>query len=119
MWHLHNGTPYVAARTWVQDPDGNKRWVVVVKGTFDIHPDGRLTLADHQLPPLLAPEYHGVDAWGDVGAASGPLFVVLAVASGQRGYAHGRHVLAWASSDGGTRAALTLTLPIDPKDDHA
>ena len=61
MWHLHNRTPYAADRTWVQDPDGTKRWVVVVKATFDIHPTGRLTLADHQLPPLLAPEYHGID----------------------------------------------------------
>ncbi len=51
------------------------------------------------------------DAWGDVGAASGPLYVVLAVASGQRGYARGPHVLAWTSSEAGTRAAVTLTLP--------
>jgi len=51
------------------------------------------------------------DAWGDVGAASGPLYITLAVASAQRGYAHGPHVLAWTSSDGGIRAAVTLTLP--------
>ena len=51
------------------------------------------------------------DAWGDVGAASGPLYVALAVASAERGYARGPHVLAWTSSDGGTRAAVTLTLP--------
>jgi hypothetical protein len=61
MWHIHNRTPYAAARTWVQDPDGTKRWVVVVKATFDIQEDGRLTLAVQQLPPLLTPEYHGVD----------------------------------------------------------
>lgn len=61
MWTLVNRTPYAADRTWVQDPDGTKRWVVVVKATFGIHTDGRLTLADEQLPPLLAPEYHGVD----------------------------------------------------------
>ena len=51
------------------------------------------------------------DAWGDVGAASGPLYMALAVASAERGYARGPHVLAWTSSDGGTRAAATLTLP--------
>ena len=51
------------------------------------------------------------DAWGDVGAASGPLYVALAIASAERSYARGPHVLAWASSDGGTRAAVTLTLP--------
>lgn len=57
------------------------------------------------------------DAWGDVGAASGPLYVGLAVASGQRSYARGRHVLAWTSSDGGTRAAVTCSLP-HPRDDE-
>jgi 3-oxoacyl-[acyl-carrier-protein] synthase-1 len=51
------------------------------------------------------------DAWGNVGAASGPLYVSLAVASGQRSYALGPHVLAWTSSDGGTRAAVTLSVP--------
>jgi hypothetical protein len=61
MWTLFNRTPYAADRTWVQDPDGTKRWVVVVKATFDIHPNGRLVLADEQLPPLLVPEYHGID----------------------------------------------------------
>lgn len=52
------------------------------------------------------------DAWGDVGAASGPLYACLAVASSQRRYARGPHVLAWTSADGSTRAAMTLTLPI-------
>ncbi|MEM7160639.1 MAG: beta-ketoacyl synthase N-terminal-like domain-containing protein [Myxococcota bacterium] len=51
------------------------------------------------------------DCWGDVGAASGPLLAMLAIASGQRGYARGPHVLLWTSSEGGTRAAATLSLP--------
>jgi 3-oxoacyl-[acyl-carrier-protein] synthase-1 len=55
------------------------------------------------------------DAWGDVGAASGPLYVGLAVASAQRSYARGPHVLAWTSSDGGMRAAVTLSLPLQPE----
>jgi 3-oxoacyl-[acyl-carrier-protein] synthase-1 len=59
-----------------------------------------------------------VDAWGDVGAASGPLYVALAVASAQRGYARGPHVLAWTASDGGTRAAATLTVPHDSHREH-
>lgn len=54
-----------------------------------------------------APAY----AWGDVGAASAPLYVCLAVASAERGYARGPHVLAWTASVGGTRAAVSLTLP--------
>ena len=50
------------------------------------------------------------DCWGDVGAASGPLYVALAAASKQRGYAKGSFPLLWAGSDGGYRSALTLSL---------
>ncbi len=61
MWNLLNRTPYEVDRTWVQDFDGAKRWVVVVKGTFDIGLDGRVTLADEQVWPVLAPEHNGED----------------------------------------------------------
>jgi 3-oxoacyl-[acyl-carrier-protein] synthase-1 len=50
------------------------------------------------------------DCWGDVGAASGPLFVALAAASKLRGYAKGSLVLLWTSSDRGYRSAVTLSL---------
>lgn len=56
------------------------------------------------------------DCWGDVGAASGPLFACLAVAAGQRGYAEGPHALLWASSEGGARSAVLLSVPIHPRD---
>lgn len=46
--------------------------------------------------------------WGDVGAASGPLFAILAIAAGNRGYAKGHRVLLSASSEGGERAAAIL-----------
>ena len=52
----------------------------------------------------------GTDCWGDVGAASGLLCALLAVASARRGYAKGRHALVWASSDGSERAAIVLEL---------
>ena len=48
------------------------------------------------------------DCWGDVGAASGPLFVNLVVAAGQRGYANARHNLLWTSSESGERTATIL-----------
>jgi 3-oxoacyl-[acyl-carrier-protein] synthase I len=51
------------------------------------------------------------DCWGDVGAASGPLFANLAVASAQRGYAKGPRTLIWASSEGGDRAAVVVFTP--------
>ncbi|WMJ02457.1 beta-ketoacyl synthase N-terminal-like domain-containing protein [Pseudomonas chlororaphis subsp. aurantiaca] len=48
------------------------------------------------------------DCWGDVGAASGPLYVSLVVAAEERGYAKGPLSLIWASSEGGRRAAAIL-----------
>ena len=55
------------------------------------------------------------DCWGDVGAASGPLFINLAVAAALRGYAPGRHTLVWTSSEGGERSALLLQSEIAPR----
>ena len=46
------------------------------------------------------------ECWGDVGAASGPLFVTLALVAGAKGYAKGPHTLAWTSSDAGERSAI-------------
>lgn len=48
------------------------------------------------------------DCWGDVGAASGPLFVNLVAAAGQRGYANTRHNLLWTSSESGERCAAIV-----------
>lgn len=50
------------------------------------------------------------DCWGDVGAASGPLFATLAIASSQRGYAKGQYPVLWAGSESGYRAAVLLKL---------
>lgn len=48
--------------------------------------------------------------WGDVGAASGPLFIALAVTAGKRGWAKGNRYMIWNSSEGGERAAVLLKL---------
>ncbi|MCY0989475.1 hypothetical protein OV203_20210 [Nannocystis sp. ILAH1] len=48
------------------------------------------------------------DAWGDVGAASGPLFIALASRAWARNYARGPRALAFAGSDSGARAAVLL-----------
>lgn len=50
------------------------------------------------------------DCWGDVGAASGPLLMSLAVEVGRTEPARGRTPLLWASSDRGDRAAITFAL---------
>lgn len=57
MWELRNRTSFAAERTWVQDQAGRKHWVVSVRGTYDLGPDGSLRLAEEQLPPEAAPVY--------------------------------------------------------------
>ncbi len=48
------------------------------------------------------------DCWGDTGAASGPLFAMLACQAAVGGYATGSRTLLWASSEGGLRGAVVL-----------
>jgi hypothetical protein len=60
MWMLKNQTPFAAERNWVLDKNAAKSWVVVVKATFDILPDGSTKIADKQEEPLYGEEYSGV-----------------------------------------------------------
>src|SRR5262249_36403739 len=48
------------------------------------------------------------DCWGDVGAASGPLFAILAAFASQKQYSPGPLTFLWASSEGGLRASALL-----------
>jgi hypothetical protein len=59
VWALANRTPYAADRNWTRDKNGVHWWIVAVRATFSIAAEGKLVLADEQLPPLLAPEHHG------------------------------------------------------------
>ena len=61
MWAVRNYTAYAAQKSWGRDKDGVHEWIVVLKGTYDINPNGTLRLADKQLEPLLLPEYNGED----------------------------------------------------------
>ena len=51
------------------------------------------------------------DCWGDVGAASGPVYAGLVVEAEARGYAKGPLSLIWASSEAGQRSAAILCRP--------
>lgn len=55
--------------------------------------------------------------WGDNGAASGPLFVMLACQAAIKGYAKGPLSMLWASSEGGLRAAAILDSRIKVKNE--
>lgn len=48
------------------------------------------------------------DSWGDMGAASGPLFAMLTCQAAARGYAKGPRTLVWASSEKGLRGSAVI-----------
>jgi 3-oxoacyl-[acyl-carrier-protein] synthase-1 len=48
------------------------------------------------------------DCWGDVGAASGPLYACLIVEAEARGHSKGPLTLIWAGSEAGQRSAAVL-----------
>jgi 3-oxoacyl-[acyl-carrier-protein] synthase-1 len=50
------------------------------------------------------------ECWGDMGAASGPLFVMLACKVAERGQGKGSRTLLWASSELGWRGAAVLEM---------
>lgn len=59
MWQIDNRTPFAAERGWVRDRDGSEVWLVAVKATFDIRPDGSTEVAGEQPPVLRIAEHHG------------------------------------------------------------
>jgi hypothetical protein len=59
MWAIDNRTAYAAERNWTRDKHGVHLWLVAVRATFDVSPDGRVKLTDEQPPPLLEPQYRG------------------------------------------------------------
>ena len=58
MWMVLNETPYAADRNWAIDKHGAKSWIVAVRATFDVLPDGSTQIAAEQPPPEL-PEQLG------------------------------------------------------------
>jgi hypothetical protein len=59
MWSLDNRTPFGAERTWVRDQNGAEVWVVAVRGSFTVTPDGESIPSEVQEEPCLAPQYTG------------------------------------------------------------
>jgi hypothetical protein len=59
VWLVDNFTPFAAERGWVRDRNGAEVWLVAVKCTFDIKPDGSLEVSAAQPPVLRVPEYNG------------------------------------------------------------
>lgn len=59
MFIVDNHTPYASDRTSIIDVRGAVLWVVVVKATYDVAPDGSTSLAKEQTPPVVAATYTG------------------------------------------------------------
>jgi len=59
MWILENNTPFPVERTWITDKRGVMHWVVVVKGTYLINPDGFAVPAEKQEEICRVSMYRG------------------------------------------------------------
>lgn len=57
--NLINLTPFQAAATIITDKQGYERLLTVVKGTFEMDPDGRWFPASPQMPLVYADEHYG------------------------------------------------------------
>lgn len=59
MWLLDNKTPFAADNTWVRDENGAEEWIVAIKGSFVIQPDGQQVLDEKQARVAYFPEFYG------------------------------------------------------------
>jgi hypothetical protein len=59
MWDISNSTPFACDRAVLRDRNGAETWVVVVKGTFEIHDDGTTSVAGKQLDVFHAAKFRG------------------------------------------------------------
>lgn len=59
MWDVENTTPFAHAHSWERDREGADTWIVVIKGAFDILPDGSTRPALEQPPVCTVPLYNG------------------------------------------------------------
>src|SRR4029079_8463953 len=57
MWQVANGTPFSASGMWVRDLDGGEVWLVAVRCSFLLNPNGTTAVADEQEPPVVAPKF--------------------------------------------------------------
>jgi hypothetical protein len=57
MWQIENHTPFAAGQGWVRDLNGAETWLVVVKATFDISPEGSTSISKKQPQVTRSPIY--------------------------------------------------------------
>jgi len=59
MWQVVNDTPFIASGVWTRGRDGGEVWMVAVRCSLRINPDGTTAVADEQEPPVVAPKFGG------------------------------------------------------------
>jgi len=59
MWAVTNQTRFKAERSFVRDRDGAEIWLVAVRATFSVLPDGTVVLAEEQQDVCLVPQFFG------------------------------------------------------------
>lgn len=81
MWSLNNQTPYAAERGWIRDTNGAEVWIVAVKATYDILPDGNTVLSTNQQTvnsgPVLYPDSDELLYDTDLGPAKEATDIIL------------------------------------------
>lgn len=58
MWALDNRTPFAVDSGWIRDINGAEVWVVAVKASYVILPDGTTHVAAEQTPVFSGPIPH-------------------------------------------------------------
>jgi hypothetical protein len=59
MWVIDNNTPLAVDRAFLRDRQGGEVWIGVIKGTFDVAPNGSLRVAAEQPPPARVAVWSG------------------------------------------------------------
>jgi hypothetical protein len=88
---LVNMTPFAAERAVLYDTDGGHVWVVVVKATYDMCPDGTLALARSQEPVQTHAEYFGEAGHSTLKREGEIVFAHVGTEIVVNGSAHARH----------------------------
>ncbi len=113
MWSVANHTPFAAQGYFVRDQGGAEHWVIPVRASFAIRPDGLVGLAETQEPVLLAPRLRDSNGremiqMGFSGAAAGLVLLALALSPGTAKPGGEVAMLTASSRNTGLRCAALL-----------
>lgn len=59
MWQISNRTPFQAGGAFLRDAGGHEYWCVAIRATFTADREGRVHIAQEQMPVNFVPRYSG------------------------------------------------------------